>query len=317
MISWHSKEYGSHIGESILSVGGVDVITCENCGLSHIVPLPSSLELQKFYEEEFYQSEKTDYINSSQVDIEWHKVGFGARLNYALELLGPKSEMSVLDIGCGPGSFLGVAKEQGWTVKGIEPSEDAVAHARSLGLDVDRGFFTKETDFGGRTFDFIHMSEVLEHVASPHELLESAIKHLNPDGVITVSVPNDFNPFQKAIINQGNLKEWWVVPGHHLNYFSFDSLEILLKKCGFDIVNRTTNFPMELFLLMGEDYTKDPVLGKKCHNRRKLMDINLSKFNPNAYSAFYASLAAADLGRIAIITGKTNNTKQNASFHEK
>jgi hypothetical protein len=59
---------------------------------------------------------------------------------------------------------------------------------------------------------------------------------------------------------------------------------------------------MEAFLLMGLDYTKDPALGRACHNQRKRFDLGLEKAGyRDARRAFYRALAEAGLGREAVV----------------
>jgi hypothetical protein len=86
--------------------------------------------------------------------------------------------------------------------------------------------------------------------------------------------------------------DWWVAPPHHLNYFDFDSLSALVERLGFTVAERTTSFPMEAFLMMGDDYTKDAVLGRACHNRRKRFDLAFEAAGlKKVRHAFYRALA--------------------------
>ena len=63
-----------------------------------------------------------------------------------------------------------------------------------------------------------------------------------------------------------------------------------------------TSFPMEAFLMMGEDYTGDPVLGRACHNRRKKFDLAFEAAGlKETRRAFYRALAEAGLGREAVV----------------
>ncbi len=88
-----------------------------------------------------------------------------------------------------------------------------------------------------------------------------------------------------------------MAPPHHLNYFDFESLSSLVTRLGFEVRERSTSFPMELFLLMGLDYTKDSDLGRACHNQRKRFDLSLEHAGfKETRRAFYRALAAAGLG---------------------
>ena len=59
---------------------------------------------------------------------------------------------------------------------------------------------------------------------------------------------------------------------------------------------------MELFLLMGLDYTADPKLGRACHAQRKRFDLGLEAAGfKETRRAFYRALAHAGIGREAVV----------------
>jgi SAM-dependent methyltransferase len=95
-----------------------------------------------------------------------------------------------LEVGCGSGSFLNVLKHHGWLVSGVELSPGAAEEAKeTFGIDVFTGGL-KEAPFRPGSFDYIHMSHVIEHVANPLELLQSVRDLLKPDGVAYIETPN-------------------------------------------------------------------------------------------------------------------------------
>ncbi len=298
-LSWRADCGDIHEGPIVSSKGDVELIACRKCGFVHIIPITSDEELKRFYETEFYEVEKQDYLSMDEDEQAWLSLEFTDRYSYVESILD-KGSCRVLDIGCGPGDFLVTGKQRGWEVVGIEPSPAASEYARSRGVSVHTGFFSSEVKEILGKFDFIHMSEVLEHVANPTEIVAVASQMLKSGGVMCVSVPNDFNVLQNTYVKKEEVEEWWVVPDHHLNYFTFETLEKLLAGQEFMILDRTTNFPMELFLLMGQNYTNDPSLGSKLHGWRKKLDHALA-LNADARQKFYRSLAQADMGRLSIV----------------
>lgn len=294
------NERGHH-GPVIESKDGVSVIDCSVCGFRHIDPLPDPEELEELYRNQFYQVEKDGYQKHSDEDLEWRILEFSERFETVERELQTVAAPRVLDVGSGPGDFLMAGHQRGWNCLGIEPSAHAAQFARDRGLDIVEGFFDESmlADLG--QFHFVHLSEVLEHVPDPASIIQLAKRCLTPDGIIAVSVPNDYNPFQHVYCEDTGAPHWWVVPRHHLNYFDFVSLEKLFCSQGMEPFARSTNFPMELFLLTGQDYIKDPSQGRALHHRRKAFDLAMFHHDPGTRNAFYSALAQVGLGRLAIV----------------
>lgn len=289
-----------HVGPRLAERNGHDVIACRSCGFSHAVPLPDPAALEREYRDAYYATEKPAYLTHAGEDQDWARLAQADRLE-AMERLLPGRGRRLLDIGCGPGFFVKTAVEHGWQAEGIEPSRQAVAHARGMGLAVTEGFFGPGTSRALGPFEAVHMNNMLEHVADPAALLAAARSLLVPGGVLCVGVPNDFSALQRAAAAQG-MASWWVAPPHHLNYFDFDTLTQLLGRLGLRAVARHTSFPMEAFLLMGDDYTADPALGRACHARRKRFDLALEHAGLGQLRrSLYGALAELGVGREAVV----------------
>jgi len=301
IVSWTAADGGDHAGALVTRAKGYDVIACAVCGFRHVVPFPEPAELERAYREAYYAQDKPTFLTHAGEDAEWAALASRDRLE-SFERLLPREKRRLLDVGCGPGFFLKTAKERGWRVHGLEPSRRAAEHARGLGLEVMEDFFNAHTVANLPRFDVVHLNNVLEHVPNPFEMVRLARDLLTPSGLLCLNVPNDFTPFQAGARAALSLSEWWVAPPHHLNYFDFESLSQLVTRAGFDIAERSTSFPMELFLLMGLDYTKDPALGRACHTQRKNFDFALESAGfRETRRAFYRALAAAGIGREAVV----------------
>jgi len=301
IISWTDRAGNDHDGPLITRVEGFDVIACAVCGFRHVLPLPEPEALERAYREAYYSEEKPTFLAHAGEDQEWAELTQRDRLE-TFERLLPAGRRRLLDIGSGPGFFLQSAAQRGWRVLGIEPSRQAAAHTRSLGIEVVEGFFNASTASALGAFDVVHLNNVLEHVPNPLEVVTLTRDLLAAGGLLCLNVPNDFTPFQVSARASLALSEWWVAPPHHLNYFDFDSLSHLVTRLGFDVRERSTSFPMELFLLMGLDYTKDGELGRACHKQRKRFDLALESAGfKETRRKFYRALADAGLGREAVV----------------
>jgi SAM-dependent methyltransferase len=151
----------------------------------------------------------------------------------------------LLDVGCGSGVFLSVAREAGWQVAGIELDCSAASWAvEHYGLDVKNGSVSSALDEDGQ-YDAITLFDYLEHSPSPGEDLDRLIAALAPGGVICIRVPN-----------QGGLQSRWMGPAwvncisNHLSYFTTRSLGGGLVKRGLVIEYvGAPNFQSELDIL--------------------------------------------------------------------
>ena len=302
---WISKDGNSHHGELIESSNNFDIIECVECGFKHVTPIPSDDDLEEFYSHDYYQTEKPFYIEHYIEDKEWWDIVYTDRYEI-LESNLPPSRRKILDIGSGPGLFLKLGESLGWQVKGIEPNTQAAAYSKEiLKLDIEEVFFNETSAKTLGKYDVINMGEVLEHLTDPKAFLNLAHRTLNEDGLICLIVPNDFNPFQELLRESVGFKPWWIAPPHHLNYFNQKSLTSLVEDCGFEVVHKETTFPIDMFLMMGEDYIDDGDLGRKCHGLRKQFEINLSKSaNKELWRKLYSGFASAGVGREIVMVAR-------------
>ena len=66
------------------------------------------------------------------------------------------------------------------------------------------------------------------------------------------------------------------------------------------------SFPMELFLLMGLDYTKDKELGRRCHKMRCELEFNMEKAGLRIPRLLRKTMDALNVGReVTVYARKT------------
>ena len=299
-----------HTGEFIVQFDNYAIINCQKCGFKHVTPIPSQDKLNHLYQKEYYKSEKPFYIERYIEDIEWWNSLYTQRYKY-FEKRILKKEKSILDIGSGPGLFLNLGKERGWATTGIEPSEQASKYSTEiLGLDIKKFFLTRDTVDELGSFDVVNMGEVLEHLPDPAEMLGFVSKLLNDDGLLCLIVPNDFNPFQIALQNYHKFEPWWIAYPFHLNYFSPNTLSDLVARCGFEVLDVHTTFPIDMFLLMGRNYIGNDALGREIHAMRKNFEINMLNAGDDEatlLNKIYTSLSDLNIGREIVLYARKIN----------
>jgi SAM-dependent methyltransferase len=295
-MQWHQ-----HKGEVLDKVREFDVIDCESCRFSHIVPIPTGHELETMYREDYYSREWPDYIDRHREDLDWWNLRYDDQYSLFEELIPPETRR-ILDVGSGPGFFLLKGHQRGWETVGVEPSVQAVEHSRGLGLEIIEGFLDEGLVNQLGQFDVVHMNEVLEHLPDPGEMLRRTYRLLRPGGILCVIVPNDYNPLQQALRSACEYQPWWLAPPHHINYFNFSSLAYLVNNLGFEMIQKTATFPMELFLLMGDNYIGNDKVGRVMHGKRKKLEMNLGKAGCSTlWQKFSNSLADVGVGREVIL----------------
>ena len=302
-----------HGGKVLKKIERFRIIDCDKCQFIHVMPLPSELELSKLYKRKYYTKVKPNYIKKYQKEIDYWNLVFDEKLDF-LETKIKTQTRSIFDIGSGSGYFLLRAKEKGWAVDGVEPNLIAADHSRKIGVPVINDFFGNVNIHTMKKFNAINLFDVLEHVHNPIEVLENCYKLLKPKGIIVIEVPNDYNPLQKIVQNTLKKEEYWLTvltksrnyhwasKMDHLNYFNFQSLNRMLKRLDFKIIYQQSTFPLELFLLMDDDYLKSEKIGKKIHQKRMNLEKRLlSQKNQHLKKELYEKFAEIGIGRTAVI----------------
>jgi SAM-dependent methyltransferase len=222
------------------------IFDCTACGQTFLHPLPSPEEIERLFHTLYTSGdcglpELKGYYDYCYDDSPTNPLVQGyARWLTLLERHRPPG--TILDVGCGTGLFLAVARRRGWQASGIDANAEATKYARDhFGLDVQTGDFAGVAG-NGRGFDAITMWDIIEHSRDAVALLGSARRALAPGGVLALSTPNRRSmldvvagtlyrasggritaPLEKFYINQ------------HFLYFSPETLAGALDRAGLSV----------------------------------------------------------------------------------
>lgn len=194
---------------------------CQQCGFAFFDPNLGGNEA--FYR----QVEHAEYYTPDRPEF-----------TRTLKFAGRRGLRRILDVGCGSGAFLGLAKRAGHEVCGIELNGHAAAKARANGHTVFE-LLLQDLDPAqtGGAFDLITLFQVLEHLPNPVRVVREALARLKSGGFISIAVPSD-----EGICRWTSLDphQW---PPHHVSRWrrkDFIQLarvtELRLVKCGGDIL---------------------------------------------------------------------------------
>ena len=169
-----------------------------------------------------------------------------------------KEDIKILEVGSGIGYLTYSLRTEGYNIIGLDVSQIAVSNAvEKFGqyyLCEDVFEFAKNNP---NSFDFVILTEVIEHVDNPVSFIETILKLLNPSGKAIVTTPNkSFYP--ENIIWASDL------PPVHYWWFSEDSMKFIARKFDYQVS----------FLVFSEYYKK---------NLHSISLNKLNSFDPKPY----------------------------------
>ena len=142
-------------------------------------------------------------------------------------LSSTKRSDKILEIGCGFGYLTFAMKQSNYNACGIDLSQEVIETAKSL---FGEGFYNKSIqDFIKKKekFDLIILTEVIEHVPDPVELILECKQILRQNGTILISTPN------RSIYS--SQLSWSVeAPPVHLWWFNKKGIRSLANCCKLD-----------------------------------------------------------------------------------
>jgi SAM-dependent methyltransferase len=217
------------------------IVRCGACGFGQPAALPS---LPGYFDRLYNQRWSEEWVEQ-EFSATYKDLIFGAILRELARRHRAPVTRSLLDVGAHVGRFMHLAQRAGWDVEGVElnPRTAAHAHART-GAPVHQ-INAHALARRGRRFGAITLTDVLEHIPEPLDLLTSLAALLEPGGSIAVKVPNGSAQWTKERVlarvssHRVSLAENLI----HVNQFSPASLRVALERAGFVDVQVRTGAP--------------------------------------------------------------------------
>lgn len=200
------------------------IFKCRNCLLLFHHPTYKERELKKLYEKNYYFFIRDDSIEFKRA----FKVL--RRISYKLDL---NKNFNIIEVGCGKGYLLYLLDKLGYRVEGVEISETASKYARErFDLNVFNGTLEEYVKERDKKFEVILLIDLLEHIKNPHSFMESIRKISKRGTVLFIDTPNSGSQEIKR-----ERDKWIGFNPFHIRIYSLKSIDALLKRYGFKIID--------------------------------------------------------------------------------
>lgn len=154
--------------------------------------------------------------------------------------LNLNKDAKILDLGCGPGYFLDLMKERGYTdLTGVTLSPTDLKICQNKGLVVkqyDMSFLPQKDGYYDESVDFIFLRQALEHSPYPIFTLMEYNRVLKQFGKMYLEVPapdcerrHEFNNNHYSILGQSQLVALLTRTGFNIDVFENLEFDILVN----------------------------------------------------------------------------------------
>lgn len=214
---------------------------CPACGIGFCVPFKNPGA-------GFYHAFEDLYPHQAQTAPDPMSFEYAETLNSLRR--DPAPGKRLLDVGCGGGGFLYVARQAGFDVAGIDFNEVRLKLIKK-DLGIEKVFHGSIQDYAKTKpgkFDVVTMFQVLEHLDDPASWLAAIKELLAPGGKVFIGVPNRNRTFDQF---RGPGMEELDNPPNHLTRWDAAALSKFVAKAGFEVLDtRALGVPRPLLALL-------------------------------------------------------------------
>jgi SAM-dependent methyltransferase len=205
---------------------GFQLFDCSSCGMVFLHPLPSDDELSLYYNANYYGEGRKKFFSLLEVAVRQLTMVKWRRLKPFVQR-GQK----MLDIGCGRGTMVNLARAEGVEAFGVERN---FPHGTPNPHIFYKDLF--DCGFPAGNFQLVILWHVLEHLAEPSKSLTEIHRIIAPGGYLSLAVPN-YGGAQAETSG----KNWFHLDiPRHFWQFRPRSLHRMIEQQGFRVVSEST-----------------------------------------------------------------------------
>jgi 2-polyprenyl-3-methyl-5-hydroxy-6-metoxy-1,4-benzoquinol methylase len=189
----------------------------------YVHPLPNNDDYDKMYPPD-YQSGVDKTIRDPEKKLPGLRFTYDAQFDLIKKYAGVTSR--ILDYGCGNANFIVNAHHHHFSCDGAEFNDK---HVEILRKEIPSGNFYTISEFlknENLKYDVIRLSNVLEHLDQPNEIIKILLSRLNPKGLLLVEGPVEYNSnfaffTRKIYFKSMNLLRGGYVSSHTPTHITF------------------------------------------------------------------------------------------------
>lgn len=210
---------------------GFNLDICSMCNHIFCNPMPSEQQLDIYYNSEMKEFENEFFLESFENRIPI----FSKRISIIKEYI---KSGKLLDVGSAIGIFIEALKRDrsNFQIACCDPSVDACMKLSERYSEVET--FNSLIEHLDKTseYDLVTMWDTIEHIREPESVALNIKKVLKKGGYWFFSTPNT-KSFEWEIAGTNHVQ---ILPPGHINLFNLESIQALLVKTGFELVDYHT-----------------------------------------------------------------------------
>lgn len=159
------------------------IVVCKRCGLLCRNPHPPANTVTQAYISDHYDREHLRHEFNMQ--LRWART----KIPMVRSWLAVKHHPRLVEIGSFVGGFLAAAREEGWSITGVDPGETVTDFCSEHKLPVYRGTIENAPLLFGE-LDGIMIWNTFDQLPDPHPVLASAANSLKSGGLLVIRIPH-------------------------------------------------------------------------------------------------------------------------------
>ena len=213
-------------------------VKCSDCSVVYIHPLPNADDYIKMYPPTYQSGVNRTILKNKYKKLPGLRFSYGFQFDLITKHAVKKPK--IVDYGCGNANFLINAHANNFVCDGVEFSGE---HVSILQKEIPQSDFDTIDNFlknSTTKYDVIRLSNVLEHMDTPNEVMQSLVYKLNKNGLLVIEGPIECN-FNLAFVTRkmyfkfmGMLKKGYVA-NHtptHITFTNAKNQLLFLEKFG-------------------------------------------------------------------------------------